>query len=208
MGDALMASAGLNRTSPYELQSTFLMDKKSASTPETAPVIQRFGTLLPVRLGLDEATRFKSVAALNRLLAHTMALRDLYKKSHWQTSGSTFYELHLLFDKHYGEQEQTMDALAERIQTLGGVTRALPHEVTEETRLARGPSGIESSLNQLARLVEAHEFVLEEARPFAREASAAGDEGTNDLIVSQVVRGNELQAWFIGRHMTSQSAPK
>jgi len=172
--------------------------------PEADPVVQAFGSLTPVRLGLRDEVRFRSVAALNRLLAHTMALRDLCKKSHWQTSGATFYELHLLFDKHYGEQEEITDALAERVQTLGGVARALAHDVAEETRLARAPSGVEAPGNQLRRLLDAHELVLTEARPLARQATADGDDGTADLIVSQVVRINELQSWFVGRHLSAQ----
>jgi starvation-inducible DNA-binding protein len=174
--------------------------------PEHSPVIQAFGSLAAVRLGLTEQVRHRSVAALNRLLAHTMALRDLYRKAHWQTSGPNFYGLHLLFEKHYGEQEQLMDALAERVQTLGGVARALARDVVEETRLARGPSGVESAVDQLQRLVDAHEFLLQEARPLAREAAAAGDDGSNDLIIGQVVRGNELQSWFVLRHLTPHVA--
>ena len=164
-------------------------------------VIQPFGSLVASRLALSEQVRHQSVAALNRLLAHTMALRDLYKKAHWQTSGATFYELHLLFDKHYGEQVEIMDALAERVQTLGGVTLALAHDVAEETRIARAPRGRESVPAQLRRLVEAHEFVLGEARPLARSAAEAGDDGSNDLIVSQLIRTNELQSWFVGEHL-------
>ena len=184
------------------------MDNNTLLHPEQSPVVQAFGSLGPVRLGLSEDVRHRSVAALNRLLAHTIAIRDLYKKSHWQTSGPTFYELHLLFDKHYGEQEQWMDALAERVQTLGGVARALAHEVAEESRLARAPSGVESAVDQLRRLVDAHEFILLEARPLSREAASLGDEGTNDLIVSQVVRGNELQSWFVLRHLTAQQVAR
>ena len=116
------------------------MDNDTFLHPERSPVVQAFGSLSPVRLGLSEQVRHQSVAALNRLLAHTIAIRDLYKKSHWQTSGATFYELHLLFDKHYGEQERLMDDLAERVQTLGGVARALAHDIVGETRLARAPS--------------------------------------------------------------------
>ena len=172
-----------------------------STSPEKADVVQSFGSLIPVRLGLAQEVRHQSVAALTRLLAHTIALRDLYKKSHWQTSGTTFFELHLLFDKHYGEQAQWMDALGERVQALGGMARALARDVAEESRLSRGPSGIESTPTQLLRLVEAHEFVLEEARPMARDAAARGDEGTNDLIVSQVIRGNEQQCWFVARHL-------
>ena len=180
------------------------MQVPNTTQPEKSPVVQAFGTLVPVRLGLADDVRHKSVASLNRLLAHTMAFRDLYKKAHWQTSGSSFYELHLLFDKHHDEQEQLTDAIAERVQTLGGVARALAHEIVEETRLARAPSGVESAANQLQRLVDAHEFVLLEARPLSREAANYGDDGTSDLIVSQVVRGNELQSWFVLRHLSAQ----
>lgn len=172
---------------------------------ENGPTVQGFGALAPVRIGLSDAVRHHGVLALNRLLAHTTALRDLYKKAHWQTSGATFYELHLLFDKHYAEQADLMDAVAERVQTLGGLALALPQDIAEETRLARAPRGREDPLHQLARLVDAHELILLEARPLARRASDDGDEGTNDLIVSQVVRRNELQSWFVGEHLASYS---
>jgi starvation-inducible DNA-binding protein len=168
-------------------------------------LLQEFGALAPVRIGLPPEVRSKSVRALNRLLAHTMAIRDTYKKSHWQTSGATFYELHLLFDKHYTEQVDIMDALAERIQTLGGVTFALAQDVLDESSIARAPRGRESAVAQLARLLDAHEVILGESRPLARLAADAGDDGTNDLIVSQVVRSNELQSWFIGEHLAAQS---
>jgi starvation-inducible DNA-binding protein len=175
--------------------------------PEEGEVVQAFGTIGPSRLGLGEAVRIKSVAALNRLVAHSMGLRDLYKKAHWQTSGATFYSLHLLFDKHYGEQLEIIDALAERVQTLGGVALALAHDVVEESRIARAPRGRERAAAQLRRLLDAHEIVLQEARPLAREAAERGDDGTNDLVVSQVVRVNELQSWFVGEHLQAHDAP-
>jgi starvation-inducible DNA-binding protein len=175
----------------------------NTGVPEQGQVIQPYGSLAPVRLGLDEAVRAHSVAALNRLLAHTLALRDLYKKAHWQTSGATFYELHLLFDKHHKEQADLADEIAERVQTLGGVALALPHDVVEESRIARAPRGREDPMQQLARLVEAHEIILEDSRPLAREATERGDDGTNDLVVGQVVRTNELQSWFVAEHLAT-----
>jgi starvation-inducible DNA-binding protein len=168
-------------------------------------ILQAYGTLVPSRVGLHEQVRAQSVAALNRMVAHSMAMRDLYKKAHWQTSGATFYGLHLLFDKHYSEQLELIDALAERVQTLGGVALALAHDVVEESRIARAPRGRESVPAQLQRLLEAHEFILQEARPLAREAAERGDDGTNDLLVSQVVRTNELQSWFIQEHLVAST---
>jgi starvation-inducible DNA-binding protein len=168
-------------------------------------VLQEFGSLAPVRIGLSEEVRAKSVQALNRLLAHTMALRDAYKKAHWQTAGATFYELHLLFDKHYDEQVELMDSIAERIQNLGGVTLALPGDVASESSIAQGTRNRETARAQLDRLANGHETILTEARPLAREADDRGDDGTNDLIVSEIVRTNELQSWFIVQHLSRHS---
>lgn len=181
-----------------------MADKKKAKDTNKH-VIQEFGALQPVRIGLSEEVRSKSVRALNRLLAHTMAMRDAYKKAHWQTAGATFYELHLLFDKHYEEQAELMDSIAERIQTLGGLTIALPGDVASESEIARAPRGRETARAQLDRLANGHETILLDARPLAREADDAGDDGTNDLIVSEIVRTNELQSWFIVQHLSRHS---
>jgi starvation-inducible DNA-binding protein len=152
-------------------------------------------------LGLEKEVCAGSTAALNQVLADTMTLRDLYKKHHWQVSGPTFYQLHLLFDKHYVEQAALVDALAERIGLLGGVSLAMAHDVAESTTVPRPPRGREAVPAQLARLLEAHEIILRQARRFARGAAEAGDDGTNDLLVSEVVRTNELQVWFLAEHL-------
>ena len=130
-----------------------------------------------------------------------MTLRDLYKKHHWQVAGPTFYQLHLLFDKHYGEQNEVVDALAERVQLLGGVSVAMAHDVAETTLIPRAPKGREEVPVQISRLLHAHEIVLNEAPAMARRAAEAGDDGTNNLIVSDVIRRNELQVRFIAEHV-------
>jgi starvation-inducible DNA-binding protein len=38
----------------------------------------------------------------------------------------------------------------------------------------------------------------------ARQAAAAGDDGTNDLLVSDVIRTNELQVWFLSEHLVDE----
>ena len=150
-----------------------------------------------VRIALARKARTESIAVLNQILADTMTMRDLYKKHHWQTSGATFYQLHLLFDKHHDEQLELIDAIAERIQTLGGVSIAMAADVAEATTIARPPQNREQPSQQLARLADAHERVLYTVRAAARRASELGDDGTNDLLVSDVIRTNEKQAWFV-----------
>ncbi|HEX5473588.1 MAG TPA: DNA starvation/stationary phase protection protein [Vicinamibacterales bacterium] len=167
---------------------------------QAAREIQPFGHLVRMPIALDEAVCQESVDGLNQLLADTITLRDLYKKHHWQVSGPTFYQLHLLFDKHYSEQNTLVDALAERIQSLGGVSLAMAHDVAERTILPRPPKGREAVPVQLSRLLHGHEIVLKEARAMARLASEHDDQGTNDLLVSDVIRTNELQVWFVAEH--------
>ena len=169
---------------------------------QRASEIQLYGTvnhLLP--LELEQTVRLEMTAQLNQLLADTMTLRDLYKKSHWQVAGPTFYQLHLLFDKHYDEQVELVDAIAERIQLLGGVSIAMAADVAETTKIERPPRGREEVAVQLSRLLEAHQVVIRETRLLARRASTLGDDGTNDLVVSEVLRTNELQVWFVSEHL-------
>ncbi len=179
---------------------------KHNSSPTTHQIgqeteIQKYGTVINRPLSLDHKVRLAGVDGLNQILADTMTLRDLYKKHHWQVSGPTFYQLHLLFDKHFGEQAELVDVLAERIQTLGGVAIAMAHDVAETTRVARAPRGREDATIQLFRLLQAHELIISEARETAHVAAANGDDGTNDLLVSEVLRRNELQVWFVSEQL-------
>ena len=169
---------------------------------QRAAEIQAYGTvnhLLP--LELEEPVRLEMTAQLNQLLADTMTLRDLYKKSHWQVAGPTFYQLHLLFDKHFDEQVELVDAIAERIQLLGGISIAMAADVAETTQIERPPRGREEATVQLSRLRDAHQVIIRQSRTLARRASELGDDGTNDLIVSDVLRTNELQVWFLSEHL-------
>lgn len=169
---------------------------------QNAKPIQQFGMVRKdLAIGLSEEVRKKSVDALNQVLADTSALRDLYKKHHWQVSGHTFYQLHLLFDKHFDEQVELVDELAERIQALGGLSIALAADVAENTKIPRAPKDREEVPVQISRLLDAHEIILVEARKYAKEAADAGDDGTNDLLISDIVRTNEAQAWFIAEHL-------
>jgi starvation-inducible DNA-binding protein len=188
-----MPSSTITRTEASHL--------KEPIVPSTRGETQEFGIARHNPLALDASAAAGSIDNLNQLLADTMTLRDLYKKHHWQASGPTFYIIHLLFDKHFEEQSKLVDLLAERVQTLGGVTIAMAPDVAEITLIPRAPKGREDTANQITRLLQAHEVILLEARAMARGSAASGDLGTNDIIVSNVIRTNELQAWFLAEHI-------
>ncbi|KOV96141.1 MULTISPECIES: Dps family protein [unclassified Streptomyces] len=164
-------------------------------------VIQEFGSVKQFPLALSYEARMYSSQRLNKVLADTQVLYGLYKKHHWNMRGATFYQLHLLLDKHAGEQLELVDTLAERVQTLGGVAVGDSRHVAEITSIPRPPDGVEEVPAMLSRLLEAHETILTEAHDAAARVAELGDDGTNDLLVSQIVRTGELQAWFLAEHL-------
>jgi starvation-inducible DNA-binding protein len=163
--------------------------------------IQAFGTIRQFPLALSYEARMYACQRLNQVLADTQILYALYKKHHWLMRGATFYQLHLLLDKHADEQLALVDKVAERVQTLGGIAVGDPRHVAELTRVPRPPDGCEEVPAMLSRLLEAHEMILSDAHDAAARVAALGDDGTNDLLVSDVIRTGETQAWFLAEHL-------
>jgi starvation-inducible DNA-binding protein len=163
--------------------------------------IQQYGSLRDLPIALSEQARARSCEALNQVLADTIILYNLYKKHHWLVAGHTFYQLHLLFDKHAGEQLELVDLLAERVQSLGGIAIADPRHVAEITKIGRPPNGREEVPAMISRLLEAHEIIIREVREAIDLTEKNDDWGSNDLLMSDVLRTNELQVWFVAEHV-------
>ncbi|MFF8374303.1 Dps family protein [Streptomyces lydicus] len=184
------------------------MTSNSPSTHGSQPwlhqkgeVIQEFGTVKQFPVALSYEARMYSCQRLNRVLADTQILYGLYKKHHWLMRGATFYQLHLVLDKHAGEQLDIIDTITERVQSLGGVAVGDPRHVAEITSIPRPPDGVEEVPAMLSRLLEAHETILIDAHDAAARTAEYGDDGTIDLLVSQVIRTGERQAWFLAEHL-------
>jgi starvation-inducible DNA-binding protein len=178
---------------------------KDLSTPNwhaQAKEVQKYGEVTQdLAHPLSAKVRAQMCGKLNQLLADSIVLRDMYKKHHWQVAGPTFYQLHLLFDKHFEEQVDMVDTIAERVQLLGGVTIAMGGDVAEITKIQRPPRGKEEVPVQISRLLEGHRIIIQSCLDISEAADDAGDQGTNDLVISDILRPNELQSWFIGQHL-------
>jgi starvation-inducible DNA-binding protein len=178
--------------------------RKASPEPRLAPLgeeVQRFGALRFLPIALEADARRESCQLLNVILADSMILYALYKKHHWLVAGPTFYQLHLLFDKHAEEQGEIIDLIAERVQSLGGIAVGDPRHAAELTTIDRAPNGAESVAAMIHRLLDAHETVIEKVRSAIDKTEKVGDWGTNDLLMSDVLRRNELQVWFVAEHV-------
>jgi starvation-inducible DNA-binding protein len=168
---------------------------------QQGPEVQRFGTLRQLPIALSAQARGESAQLLNRILADTTVLYALYKKHHWNVAGPTFYQLHLLFDKHAEEQLELVDLIAERVQTLGAISVGDPRHAAELTSIERPPNGSEDVPAMLSRLLDAHETIIEAVRDGIEKTEKNGDWGSNDILMSDVLRRNELQVWFLSEHL-------
>jgi starvation-inducible DNA-binding protein len=180
--------------------------RDSARSPEPllvqkAPELQRFGSLRLLPIALSAEARGQSAQILNRILADTTILYALYKKHHWLVAGPTFYQLHLLFDKHAEEQLELIDLIAERIQSLGGIAVGDPRHAAELTTIPRPPDGAEEVPVMISRLLDAHETIIEKVRKGLDATEKNKDLGTNDLLMGDVLRRHELQVWFVAEHL-------
>ena len=168
---------------------------------QTGPELQRFGSLRQLPIALSAEARGESCQLLNEILADTMVLAALYKKAHWNSAGATFYQLHLLYDKHYEEQVELVDALAERVQMLGGISVGDPRHAAELTSIPRPPDGAEEVPVVISRLLDAHETIIEKVRDALDKTEKSKDMGTNDLLMGDVLRRHEMQVWFVAEHL-------
>ena len=180
--------------------------RTSARSPEPrlgqrAPELQKFGSLRLLPIALSAEARRESSQILNQILADTSILYALYKKHHWLVAGPTFYQLHLLFDKHAEEQLELIDLLAERVQSLGGIAVGDPRHAAELTTVPRPPDGAEEVPVMIDRLLDAHEIIIEKVRKGLDATEKNKDLGTNDLLMGDVLRRHELQVWFIAEHI-------
>ena len=184
-------------------ESALLAEHAYPMAADEANELPPNGTMARLPVALDATVCGARAENLTRLLAASMTVRDLYKKHRRPVSGPTFDQLHLLFDKHFDEQSDLVDTIAERIQAQGAVSVARGHDVAEPMLIPRPPRGRDGVPGEIPRLFHAHETVLQEARAMARQAARAGDDGTNDLLVRDVIRTNEEQVWSVAEHLVS-----
>jgi starvation-inducible DNA-binding protein len=196
-----------NKTKPRgasAAQSNGAKRRSSSPEPRLASMgveVQRFGTTRLLPIALSAEARGESSQLLNVILADTMILYGLYKKHHWLVAGPTFYQLHLLFDKHADEQLELIDLLAERVQSLGGIAVGDPRHAAELTSIDRPPNGAEDVPAMIHRLLDAHETVIEKVRRAIDKTEKNSDWGSNDLLMGDVLRRHELQVWFVAEHV-------
>lgn len=144
-------------------------------------------------IGLESDVRQPVVKILNASLANEAILTQKTRNAHWNVSGVSFFELHILFEAQYKQLNEISDKIAERVRMLGGVTIASFEEFIKHARLSEHSTEIPDILQLLADHETVIRFLREDIRKCSEEYE---DEGTVDLLVG-VMSLHEKMAWML-----------
>lgn len=159
------------------------MTKKSSSTDN-------------FHIGLSSNSRTTGVDILNRLLADEFVLYARARAFHWNVQGRSFKSDHALFEDEYEALDETIDTVAERARTLGGMVQARLSDFLKSTTLKEADSTKLSSDAMIASLLEGHEALIRSLRKDIEVVSDVGDEGTADFLTS-LMSNHEKRAWML-----------
>jgi len=151
-------------------------------------------------LGISEKNLKSVTSLLSAVLADAVVLYTKTRKFHWNVSGESFMELHLLFEKQYNELEEAIDEIAERINKLGGKTIGTMKEFLEMTRLKEAPGKYPSRKEMIKELLEDHESIVIQLRKDVDECTdKLKDAGTADFLTN-LMEAHETNAWKLRRY--------
>ncbi|WP_409421374.1 Dps family protein [Pseudaeromonas sp. ZJS20] len=152
-------------------------------------------TTQPIDIGIPESERLAIAEGLSRLLADTYTLYLKTHYYHWNVTGPMFNSLHLMFETQYNELALAVDAVAERIRSLGAKA---PGTYQAFARLTVIPEDTDAPKAQqmIANLVAGQEAVVRTARSLFPLVDGAQDEATADLL-TQRIQLHEKTAWML-----------
>ncbi len=152
-------------------------------------------------IGISEKDLKNTNKTLSVLLSNEMLLYVKTRKFHWNISGNSFMELHLLFENHYKELEETIDEVAERINKLGSHTIGTMKEFIEQATLKEAPGKYPGQKEMIAELLKDHEQVIKEIRKHVDNEEKEGlDAGTTDFL-TKLIEQHETIAWKLRRYL-------
>ena len=151
-------------------------------------------------IGITEKNLKSVTSTLSTVLADAVVLYTKTRKFHWNVSGESFMELHLLFEKQYTELEEAIDEIAERINKLGGKTIGTMKEFLDLTHLKEAPGKYPERKEMIKELLEDHETIIVHLRKAVDECQDEyKDAGTADFLTG-LMEDHETNAWKLRRY--------
>lgn len=152
-------------------------------------------------IGITDKNLKAVCAILNNCLADSHILYFKLRKYHWNVQGDNFMELHLLFENHYEQVQESIDNIAERISQLGGIAIGTTSEFSKNSSLKEFPGKNPANMEMIAELLSDHETVIKNLRKGIEDADEKyADQGTSDFL-TDLIRAHEKMAWTLRRYL-------
>ncbi|HJR99342.1 MAG TPA: DNA starvation/stationary phase protection protein [Flavobacterium sp.] len=156
---------------------------------------------MKMNIGISEKNLKAIHELLNNVLADGNILYIKLRKFHWNLSGDNFMELHKLFEEQYNTIALSIDEVAERITSLGGVAIGTSSEFSEASQLKETPGKVPDNQNMLKELVGDHETIVRALRKFVDQSEEElGDKGTSDFL-TELMQNHEKMAWKLRKYL-------
>lgn len=152
-------------------------------------------------IGITEENRQAVALQLSKLLADEYVLYTKTRNAHWNVQGSDFHSKHLFFEAQYGELDNILDSVAERIRSIGHFAPATLKSFLELTHLTEYTDRHNNSEGFIRDLLADHEAVIEFIRGNINHfANDLGDLGSSDYITG-LLEEHEKMAWMLRSHL-------
>lgn len=158
---------------------------------------------MPINIGIPENDRKEIADGLSRLLADTYTLYLKTHNFHWNVTGPMFRTLHLMFEEQYNELATAVDAIAERIRSLGFPAPASYKQFMKLTSIQEEDQ-VPAAQEMIRLLVAGHETVARTARSIFPASERGGDEATADLLTERL-QVHEKTAWMLRSLLADQA---
>lgn len=158
--------------------------------------------IMKIQIGIKPEDTVKVADSLNRLLADEHILYVKTRNAHWNVEGPDFSSKHKFFEEQYLQLADIIDAVAERVRSIGHYADASLQRFLKLTHLSEKTGELNTSAGFIKDLLEDHESIITFLREnISRFADDWHDQGTSDFITG-IMEAHEKMAWMLRAHLS------
>jgi starvation-inducible DNA-binding protein len=156
---------------------------------------------MKISIGITDPNRQTVALELSKILADETVLYIKTKNAHWNIEGADFYDKHKFFETQFGQLDEVIDSVAERIRSIGHYAPATLKSYLGLTHLTEASSEKNDSHGFIKELLEDHESIIIVLREHIKSfTDVLHDAGSSDFVTG-LMETHEKMAWFLRAHL-------
>ena len=156
---------------------------------------------MKISIGITDPNRQTVALELSKILADETVLYIKTKNAHWNIEGADFFDKHKFFETQFGQLDEVIDSVAERIRSIGHYAPATLKSYLGLTHLTEASSEKNDSHGFIKELLEDHESIIIVLREHIKSfTDVLHDAGSSDFVTG-LMETHEKMAWFLRAHL-------